>query len=240
MDHPPMKKSTSLLLATFTSLLFLSGIPAAHAGEIFSSDFSKGTFAGLGWDVKGDWSIVDFGADKPGLAKNPGMVAKFPANSPAIGSLVKKFPVINRPYSLTLTFDAGYGWGAKDHSQGFQVMLLDEKGDGYIFAVQRANATWGAQWANVTKYEFKNPMTWAPAAIDTTQVAIADGGGLRTFTITRDAGGKWTFNGDGWTGGPVAFADKKTTSFSMVILRGTPNTDDIAFGKVKLEAEPAR
>ena len=236
---PPARKA--FFLRILVSCLFaLAAIPSAKAGEIFSSDFSKGTFAALGWEAKGDWSIADFGADKPDLAKNPGPVAKFAANGQTVGTLTKKFDTITNPTSLKLTFDAGYGWGAATHSQVLQVMLVDADGNGYIFDIHRANATWGAQWAVVTKYGYNDPMTWAPDAVDTTQASVMDGAGLRTFTITRDASSKWTFNGAGWTGGPVTFTDTTTKVFSQVVLRGIPNTDDLAFGKVKLEAEVAK
>jgi hypothetical protein len=115
-------------------------------------------------------------------------------------------------------------------------MLLDADGNGYIFDIHRAKATWGAQWAGVAKYLAPDPMHWAPAEIDTTQDSIMTGTGLRTFTITRDAKGAWTFNGAGWTGGPLAFTDATTTSFSQVVLQGQPNSDEVVFGKVKLEA----
>ena len=215
---------------------FLGGMSPAKAGEVFSTDFSKGTFDALGWTVKGDWTIADYGADKPGLANNPGPVAKFPAKGTTDGTLTKTFGTIANPSSLTLTFDAGYGWGAKDHSQSLQVMLLDADGNGYVFDIHRANMTWGAQWAPVAKYVHSDTLNWAPAAIDTTQPAVVNGGGLRTFTITRDSSGKWTFDSAGWTGGPLIFTDTTTSSFSQVVLSASPNTDDLLFGKIKLEA----
>jgi len=221
-------------------VVLLASVFGAQGGESVNSDFGKSSFKGLGWEAKGDWTIVNYGADKAGLAKKPGHVAKFAANGDAVGTLTKKFLPIANPSLLTLTFDAGYGWGAKEHSQGFQVMLLDAEGNGYIFGVARANATWGAQWAPVAKYSFPDQLNWAPAAIDTTQVAAMDGGGLRTFTITREVGGKWTFNGAGWTGGPLTFTDTTTKAFSQVVLRGTPNFDELLFGRVKLQTGPAR
>jgi len=211
----------------------------AVLGQIFNSDFSKRTFVTLGWTPAGDWSMGNYGATNPGLVNNPGPVAKFPANSEAASMLIKKFDTISSPENLTLTFDAGYGQGAKDHSQSLDVMLVDADGNGYAFDVRRANEPWGAQWGTVANYAPAGAMNWAPAAIDTTQAAVADGGGLRTFTISRNARGNWTFNGAGWTGGPLAFTDTTTTCFSQVILCGASNTDDLVFGKVKLVAQPA-
>ena len=72
--------------------------------------------------------------------------------------------------------------------------------------------------------------------IDASQDAIVNGGGLRTFTITRDAAGKWTFNGDGWTGGPLTFTDTTISNFSQLILVGTTNSDELIFNKIKFEA----
>lgn len=213
----------------------LGAVSSANATEIFNSDFSKGSFDTLGWTVTGDWSMKDYGADNSSLAKNPGTVAKFAANAKTDGNLVKKFDAQADPAKLTLTFDAGYGWGSKDHSQSLQVMLVDADGNGYLFQVSRAKASWGVQWGVVTKYAFGEHLNFAPSEVDTTQVSVHDGGGLRTFTITREAGGKFTFNGDGWTGGPLTFNDATTTSFSQVVLRGSQNTDDLVFGKVKLE-----
>lgn len=215
-------------------MAFLVGGAAANAGEIFNTDFSKGKIDELGWVAKGDWQMKDFGADKPGLAKNPGPVMKFPANGTTNGTLIKKFDPIANPASLKLTFDGGYGWGAKDHAQGIGIMLLDADGNGYLFNQQRANATWGAQWDVVTKYAHNDQEHWAPAAIDATQAAVVDGGGLLTFTITYDGKGNWTFNRDGWNT-PLTFTDKTTTTFSQVVLMGTPNNDDLLFNKVKLE-----
>jgi len=237
---PRQNRRGAFLAAAIAFLLLPGVIPRADAGEIFNTDFSKGTFAELGWVPDGNWSIVTLGADKPDLAKNPGPVAKFPANGGASGTLTKKFTAITRPGNLKLTFDAGYGWGAANHSQALQVMLLDADGNGYIFSVHRASATWGAQWGIVTKYAVPGTLSWAPAEIDTTQTAVMDGGGLRTFTITRSNGAKWTFSGEGWKGDPLTFMDNKYKTFTQVVLRGTSNDDDILFNKIRLEADPAK
>lgn len=232
ISHYPGLKT--LLLCTLSFCLFLLGMTSAKAGEIFNSDFSKGKFDDLGWEAKGDWSIVDFSGGKP-LDKNPGLVAKFSAKNTDPGSLTKKFDAIANPASLTLTFDGGFGWGGKAHSQGLSVMLLDADGNGYIFDSHRAKANWGMQWDVVTKYAHNAKLQFASTSIDTTQDPIVKGGGLRTFTITRDADGKWTFNGVGCDGGPLTFTDKTTTSFSQVVLVGNKNTDDLVFNKIKLE-----
>ncbi|RYX83388.1 glycosyl hydrolase family protein [bacterium] len=82
-------------------------------------------------------------------------------------------------------------------------------------------------------------MKWAASEVDATQPAVIDGGGLRTFTITRDGAGKWSFNSDEWKGGPVTFTDNTTTTFTQVVLCGSPNTDDLLYGKIKLESDKA-
>jgi len=225
---------TPLFAAGF--LILMATASSMNADDIFNSDFSKGTIDALGWKAKGDWSILDYGDKKPGLANNPGPVAVFAAKGKTAGTLTKTFPPIANPSSLTLTFDGGFGWGNKAHVQAFDIMLLDADGNGYVFDVHRANATWGAQWANVSKYGYNTPMTWAAGKIDTTQDAVVNGGGLRTFTITRDSSGKFTFNGAGWTGGPLSFTDTTVTTFSQVVIQGTPNSDELAFNKIKLEA----
>jgi len=238
-------RSNAILSPHFAALLplLVVGIATvsvprtAKADEVFNTDFSKGTFDTLGWTAKGDWSIVDLGADHPDIANNPGPVAKFPAHSKKAGLLSKTFPTLNNPANLKLTFDGGYGWGKATQSQALEIMLLDADGNGYVFDVHRYNATWGVQYAVVSQYGYNNPLTWAPAPVDTSQKAVMDGGGLRTFTITRDGQGNFTFDGDGWTGAnPVKFQDTTTTSFSQVVLYGTPNIDDLLYNKIKLEA----
>jgi len=233
--HSRQHGRKSLLLATLASGLFLlGGTRPASAGEILSTDFSKGTFEELGWTAKGDWAIMDYSAKKPDLANNPGPVAVFSAKSKTAGMLTKKFDPVTG--SLTLTFDGGYGWGKKDHAQKLEVMLLDADGNGYIFDARRANAKWAVNWGIVTKYGFNEPLTMSDTVIDASQDAIVNGGGLRTFTITRDAAGKWTFNGDGWTGGPLTFTDTTISNFSQLILVGTTNSDELIFNKIKFEA----
>jgi len=232
-------RKISLIIAAMAAVM--AGTACAGEQNVIETKWEiNGKFDALGWEAKGDWAIVDFGTVKPNLANNPGPLVKFPAKGKTVGTLTRKFEAVNNPASLTLTFDAGYGWGAKEHSQAIQVMLLDADGKGYIFHIARSKATWGAQWALVTKYGYNDPMTWATAPIDTTQQSVTNGGGLRTFTITRDASGKWALNGIGWSGGPLTFTDTTTNSFSQLVLRGTPNSDDIVFGKIKLDVDAGK
>ncbi len=227
--HPWMRRCAALLLA------FVASLAMAQAGEIFNTDFSKGDFVKLGWIAKGPWQILDYGADKPDLANNPGKVVRLPGNGQETGLLTKKFKSITNPASLTLTFDGGYGWGAKDHAHGLTILILDGEGNGYVFLNMRVKAIWGAQWAQVAQYEWPEQLNWAPAEIDTTQASVVDGGGLKTYTITRNASGKWTFNCNGWKGGPLTFTNTTTTTFSQVVLFSKPNVDDIVYNKIKLK-----
>jgi len=222
--------------------LILFGVMATsfcRADVIFNSDFSKDSLDTLGWRTKDTpWQEYDYGATKANLANNPGMTVRFPATKDGQGTLTRKFPVVDSPKTLTLTFDAGWGWGAANMgSDAFDVMILDDNGNGYIFSCHRTNATWAAQWGKVTAYAPQTPqLNWAPAAIDASQAAVIDGGGLQTFTISRDENGAWLFSGAKWSGAtPLAFSDSTTTSFTQVVLVGKPNTDDIVFNKIKLE-----
>jgi len=235
--HYRRLKTLTLFAFALSFCVFLPGGMSAKGGEIFSTDFSTERLKALGWETNGVWKMKDFAADKPGLEKDPGPCIKFPANIPTPGMLTKKFDPIANPDSLTLTFEAGYGWGSKNHGQRLAVMILDADGNGYIFSQNRSKSTQGAQWDKVTKYTYSEPMQSAAGEIDTTEQAVIDGGGLRTFTITRDADGDWSFNGDTWTGGPLTFTDKTYTTFSQVVLVGTPNSDDLLYNKVKLEAK---
>jgi hypothetical protein len=222
-------------MVVLSGCLFFLGNNSSRAEQIFSTDFSKGSLEELGWVAKGDWKMVNFGADRPKLANNPGPVLKFPANGKANGTLTKKFAAVANPANLTLTFDGGYGWGAKNHSQGLNIMILDDAGNGYLFNVSRANADWGAQWNTVENFATNGQTKPASTKIDTTQKAVVDGGGLRTFVITRDAEGNWSFNSTDWVGGPMTFTEKTFTSFSQVVLFGTSNTDDVLYNNIKLE-----
>ena len=114
-----------------------------RAQTLIDCDFSRGSFTDLGWVVKGDWDVFRYPAE---ATKNPGPVARFAANKPG-GSLTKSFREIKNPTSLSLSLDYGWGWG--DASQGpdsVSFMLLDGRGNGYIFEVHRCKATWAVQW----------------------------------------------------------------------------------------------
>jgi len=227
------------------SLLVLTGFFAtssARADEIFSSDPGKASsIDNLDWKNKGaNWVIWDYASSKSSLENSPGPVLKFGANGKDPGLLIKSFPELDNPSSMTLTFDAGWGWGKEDMGgDGFSIWFVDDDGNGYDIEARRTKATWAAQWGRVTNWVVQSGgLNWAPAPIDATQKAVIDGGGLQTFTITRDGNGKWTFSGAKWTGGtPFVFANSLTSKFTMVVLNGTPNIDDIVFGKIKLEAD---
>jgi len=118
-------------------------------------------------------------------------------------------------------------------------MLVDDDGNGYVFNVHRAKETWAAQWGKVAKYVMPDHLNWSPAVIDATQTSVVDDGGLQTFTIKRDANGAWQFSGEKWTGAtPFAFTEPavSTSTFSQVVIVGKPNTDDLVFNHIHLEA----
>ena len=216
-------------------LLALVCAPAiGWADVVVETDFAKGDFQALGWKAEGAWDIATYPAEK----NNPGPVARFAARQPD-GTLTKTFAEIKNPKKLTLSLDAGYGWGAADHCEGISFMLLDAKGDGYIFCRQRAKANWAVQWARVTDNKPPKDKNWASEVIDTTRAAIRDGGGMERLTVTRDVDGNWTFAGKGWNkgaGGVVKFTDTRTTRFTKLVLVGSQNIDELAFNKIVLEA----
>jgi hypothetical protein len=222
----------------------LSGVGQPTSSVIFNSDFSQGTFDHLGWVDKGEnWNITDFTEQKPGLKNSPGPSAYFGAyKGDDKQLLIHKFPAAMKPQDLTLTFDAGWAWGQKDQgADAFQVFILDDNGNGYDFEVHRTNAAWAAQWALVTAYKISNKEAWGTAAIDATQAAVLDGGGLQTFTIKRDSHGSWSLSGANWTGAtPYEFVDvdRTTDTFSQVALVGGKNFDGLVFNKIKLEITP--
>jgi len=195
----------------------------------------------LGWTTKGTtWEIYNYQTHNASLLNGPGPVARFAGRGTTTEMLVRKFPAVTSPTSLTLTFDAGWGWGAANQSSDdFNIMLLDDDGNGYVFNVHRAKEKWAAQWGAVKAYVMPDTLNWSPTEIDATQASVIDGGNLQTFTITRDANGAWQFSGAKWTGGtPFAFTEPAitTTTFSQVVLLGKPNVDDLVFNKIKLEA----
>lgn len=210
---------------------------AACLGQtvVVDSDFSKGDFAALGWKAEGAWSVFTY-AD---IANNPGPVARFAANSPA-GKLTKTFEEIKDPKKLTLSLDYGWGWGATDQaSDQIGFMLLDDKGNGYVFEVHRVKATWAVQHARVSGGTPPNDKTWAPVDIDATRPAIRDGGGMTRLVVTREAGGAWKISCKDWNkgaGATVTFSDNSTSAFTRLVLLGTENNvDEEAFNKIVLE-----
>ncbi len=212
-----------------------------HAGEIFNTTITdSSTIDSLGWTGTGQpWTVFNYAKIKADLANNPGPVFKLPGRGAELGTLVKKFPVVANPATLTLTFNGGWGWGGPANNGGLLVLLLDDQGNGYAFEFHRVKAPWAAQWGLVkeNKYPAKEEKHWAAHEIDASQPCILDGGGLQTFTITRGKDGKWQFGGAKWTGAtPCTFTDNTTSSFSQVVLYGTPNVDDMVFSAIKLEA----
>jgi len=221
------------------SLLFTLVLAAvASAQTIVEADFSKGDFAALGWEAKGDWEVFRYPKE---AANNPGVVARFAANKPD-GSLMKSFSEIKKPRKLSLELDYGWGWGdAGQASDAVSFMLLDAKGNGYIFEVHRCKANWAVQWAKVDRGTPPQDKTWSPSEIDATQPAVRDGGGLTRLAITRDSDGSWTIASKAWnkgTGAAVKFTDTTTTSFSQLVLLGTKNFDEQVFNKIVLSMPP--
>jgi hypothetical protein len=217
-------------------LLVVASICSAQT--ILEADFSKGDFAALGWEAKGDWDVFRYPKQ---AAKNPGDVARFAANKPD-GSLTKSFSEIKKPRKLSLALDYGWGWGdAGQAADAASFMLLDPQGNGYVFEVHRCKANWAVQWAKVERGTPPKDKNWAPAEIDATHRAVRDGGGLCPLTITRESDGSWTIASQAWnkgTGAAVKFTDTTTSSFSQLVLLGTKNFDEQVFNKIVLSVPP--
>jgi hypothetical protein len=214
----------------------------SEAQTIVDSDFSKGDFAALGWKAKGDWDVFVYPKE---CAKNPGPVARFAANKPD-GSLTKSFAEIKNPRKLSLSLDYGWGWGdVGQAADSVSFMLVDSRGNGYVFEVHRTKATWAVQWGKVAGSVPGKDKTWAPEEIDAGHACVHDGGGLSRLTITRESDGAWTITGKDWNNGAgatVRFTDATTTTFSRLVLLGTRNFDEQVFNKVVLAitgGEPA-
>lgn len=138
-----MLKGSLAILFSLLALLTLAQQTLA-AGPMIDSDFSKGSFAKLGWTASGDWDVFEYPRQ---AGKQPGPVARYPTNKPD-GALVKTFDEVKNPAKLVLSLDYGWGWGDADQpadSVGF--MLLNKQGNGYVFEVHRCKATWAVQWA---------------------------------------------------------------------------------------------
>jgi hypothetical protein len=201
---------------------------------IIDSDFSRGNFAALGWKAKGAWDVFTYPKKTP---NNPGAVARFAANKPN-GSLTKTFPEVRNPRKLTLSLDYGWGWGdAAQGADSVSFMLLDARGNGYLFEVHRSKAKWAVQWARVANGTAPKDRTWASEEVDATQASVHSGAGLRRLTVAREADGAWSITGKDWnkgSGATVLFTDTATCSFSRLVLLGTRNFDEQVFNKVVL------
>ncbi len=223
-------------LAKVAALLLAAGFAGAScpAQTVIESDFSKGSFAALGWKAKGDWDVFMYPKE---AANNPGFVARFAANKPD-GSLTKIFDETKNPTKLFLSLDYGWGWGdAGQAADSVACMLLDSKSNGYRFEVHRTKATWAVQWAKVAGGAPSKDNTWASQEVDATHASVRDGGGLCRLEITRASDGAWTITSKDWNkgaGATVRFTDATTTSFSQFVLLGTKNFDEQVFNKVVL------
>jgi hypothetical protein len=205
------------------------------AQTAINSDFASGDFKSLGWKATSDWDVFQYPKE---AANNPGRVARFPAHKPN-GSLAKTFAEVKNPGKLSLSLDYGWGWG--DVNQGADMaalMLLDAKGDGYIFEVHRTKARWAVQWGKVVASAPVKDKTWPAEDIDASHKSVRDGGGLSRLTITRANDGVWSISSKDWNNGAgatVKFVDTTTTSFGQLVLLGTDNFDEQVFNKVVLD-----
>src|SRR5262245_17317885 len=70
--------------------------PAAEppaAKPLIDANFSRGDFAALGWEAKGDWDVFTHPLTTP---NHPGAVARFPAHKPD-AALTKSFAEVRNP-----------------------------------------------------------------------------------------------------------------------------------------------
>ncbi len=142
-EGPPAKKATDF---------------PAETKPLIDTDFSRGDFAALGWKASGAWDVFTYPKT---TANNPGAVARFPANKPD-GSLAKTFAEVRNPRRLQLALDYGWGWGdASQPADGVAFMLLDARGNGYVFEVHRCKARWAVQWARVADGTPAKEKIWA-------------------------------------------------------------------------------
>jgi hypothetical protein len=223
-------------IAKVAALVVAAGFAQSNslAQTIIDADFSRASFATLGWKAQGDWDIFTYPQE---AAKNPGPVSRFAANKPD-GALTKSFDEIKNPGKLTLSLDYGWGWGeAGQGSDSVSFMLLNPKGDGYLFKVHRVKANWAVQWAKVAGGSPSGDAIWASEEIDASHAAVRDGGGMCHLTVTRSSDGGWNVFGKDWNkgaGATVRFSDTSTTSFSRLVLVGTRNFDEQVFNKIRL------
>ena len=152
--------------------------------------------------------------------------------------LTRTFPEIRNPRRLMLSLEYGWGWGdAGQAADAVAFMLLDPRGDGYVFEVHRCKARWAVQWGLVAHGTPLNEKTWAPQDIDASHASVRDGGGLARLAITRESHGSWAIAGKDWNkgaGATVRFTDPTTSSFSRLVLLGTRNFDEQVFNRVVL------
>ena len=231
-------KVLTIIRPLFVLVVLGLGQSLCQGKTMVNTTFSpKNTFAKLGWKPAGAWNIFKYKTSK----KNPGWLARFPANPPSDGTLTKKFPVVKNPRQLTLSVDLGWGWGASNQSSdadGF--MLVNAQGNGYAFAVHRTQATWAVQWAKVVNYVAPAQWNWSPRTIDAGIPSVLDGGGLEHVVVTRNAKGHWAFSCKTWNnnaGGKVTFKSTATQSFSKIILLGWKNFDDEVYNHVVLKVK---
>jgi hypothetical protein len=224
-------------VARVAVVIALAGLPRAACQAqpaVVDADFARGTFKTLDWQVKGDWDVFQFPKN---IANNPGPVARFPANKPD-GALTKTFAEVRNPSKLALSLDYGWSWG--DTTQGadsISIMLLNGKGNGYLFEVHRFKAKWAVQWAKVAGGTPDKNKVWAAEEIDATHPSVRTGGGLSHLTIDRDADGVWRIGSKDWNqgaGATVRFIDTTTRSFDQLVLVGTKNFDEQVFNKIVL------
>lgn len=221
--------------ARFCGLVIVAlaiSVTPSRAQTLVESDFAKGDFNALGWQVKGDWDVYRVPAEVP---NPPGTVARFAANKPD-GSLSKSFAEVTGDKTLSLALDYGWGWGTADQgSDAVSFMLVDAKDDGYYFEIHRCKANWAVQWATVARGVVAKEHHWAPVEIDASYKAVRDGGGLARLSVTRAPGGQWKIGSANWNkgaGAAVEFSDSTTTTLSKVVLLGTQNFDEQIFNKV--------
>jgi hypothetical protein len=209
------------------------------AQTVIDADFSRGGIAALGWEAKGDWDVFTYPKETP---HNPGPVARLAARK-GDGSLTKTFDEIKNPRRLTLSLDYGWGWGdAGQGADSVSFMLLGARDNGYVFEVHRCKARWAVQWGKVANGTPAREKAWAPEEVDASHASVRDGGGLSRLTVTRQNDGAWSLTGKDWNkgaGATVLFTDTTTSSFSKLVLLGTPNFDDQLFNKVVLVVPPA-
>jgi len=144
-------------------------------------------------------------------------------------------------HDLTLTFDLGWRYGvANDTTASFEVALVDDAGNGYIFIDRRTTGTKAIGWRKMTagNYEDGGFSDLGTASSDSTQVA----GEMKTLTIGRTTSGEWTISLSGWSGSEsLSFTDTTTTTFSTLVLmqRSGANQDlHVTFDNVSLTSIP--